>query len=102
MSVIEHGINFLKFAKECSRLLRPNGKLFITFDYWDPKIPRISDWIILDRNDVLFLIDVCASYGLKLNEPIDWTIQDKVINGAYYSSSPEIAYTFGMLVFLKI
>jgi 2-polyprenyl-3-methyl-5-hydroxy-6-metoxy-1,4-benzoquinol methylase len=61
-SVIEHQVDFKKFAKECGRLLRIGGNLCVSFDYFNPK-PDTSkmklyslDWNILDRQDVLNLI----------------------------------------------
>ena len=38
LSVIEHGVDVRAFVAECARLLKPGGKLFVTFDYWNPKI----------------------------------------------------------------
>jgi FkbM family methyltransferase len=54
LSVIEHEVNFAKFANEASRLLEKHGRLFVTFDYWNPKLnPRIKlfglNWQPLDQ-----------------------------------------------------
>ena len=34
LSVIEHGVDVAAFLREQSRLLRPGGHLFVSFDYW--------------------------------------------------------------------
>jgi SAM-dependent methyltransferase len=107
LSVIEHEVDFEKFAQETSRLLRKQGKLFVTFDYWNPKIDTSNKalynlkWQILDKNDVENLVSVCSKYGLCLDRPIDWTVQDAIINPSYCSPFPGISYTFGILIFIR-
>lgn len=106
LSVIEHMVDFNLFAKECSRLLKNDGHLYLTFDYFEPK-PDTSksklydlDWNILDRNDVMSLIAACESCGLTLQDDIDWTLGDAVINPTFCSPT-DVSYTFGCLMFKK-
>ena len=106
LSVIEHDVDFGAFAREAARLLVPGGKLYVTFDYWTPRLlPRLRlfgrPWRILDRNDVELLVITCGGETLALTQPIDWTLGAPVINGRYYAPDPLLAYTFGMLVFHK-
>jgi FkbM family methyltransferase len=106
LSVIEHQINYNLFAAEANRLLVPRGKLFVTYDYWDPllSIPVKAydlDWQPLDRNLTLSLIRACQNHGLRLVQDVDWSTQDQVIHWGYYSPHPEVSYTFGLLAFEK-
>jgi FkbM family methyltransferase len=106
LSVIEHQVDFKLFAREVSRLLAAKGKLFVTFDYWDPllAIPVKAydlDWQPLDRALVLSLIQSCQDHGLHMVQNMDWTVEDKVICWGYYSPHPDVAYTFGLLAFEK-
>jgi SAM-dependent methyltransferase len=106
LSVIEHEVNFNKFAKEVSRLLSNGGKLYLTFDYWSPKIKSNikifgKEWNLLDKNDTLNLIQDLKTEGLHLVEEVDWSLGKPVIDSSYYSPDPNIGYTFGMLVFKK-
>ncbi len=106
LSVIEHEVSFNKFASEVSRLLLENGKLYLTFDYWMPKIKTdfsIFDkkWNLLDKNDILSLIDELHNKNLYLVQEVDWSLEEPVINANYYSPDPNIGYTFGLLVFQK-
>ncbi|MEG4442521.1 FkbM family methyltransferase [Microcoleus sp. AT9_B5] len=106
LSVIEHEVDFKKFATEVSRLLIDNGKLYVTFDYWTPKLKpdfKLYDklWNPLDENDTKNLIEECKSCGLNLVEPVDWSLGDAVIKPGYFSPGANISYTFGMLVFQK-
>lgn len=108
LSVIEHEVNFDLLAKECSRLLRPGGKLYISCDYWDPKVDTTDvgtklyglKWNILDKADVLLLVSALKENGLEITSEIDWTTQDKVINPQFYSPYGR-EYTFGLFSFTK-
>lgn len=107
LSVLEHQVNYTLFAKEVSRLLGPNGKLYLSFDFWEPK-PDTSltklyalDWNILDKSDVLRLIDILSQNDLELTSEIDWTTQDAVINPTYCSPVQGVSYTFSFLNFVK-
>jgi len=106
LSVIEHEVNFGKFAKEISRLLAPGGRAFVTFDYWDPKVPATAKlfglkWQPLDREATERLITQCARTGLVVDGEMDWTLGDQVIREGYHSPQRGIRYTFGMVSFRK-
>jgi len=106
LSVIEHEVNFDLFAKEVSRLLCSGGKVFITFDYWEPKImPKTKlyslKWQPLDQKSVRQLVKKCNKVGLKLVEDIKWDIDEAVINEKYYSPKPKMRYTFGLITLIK-
>lgn len=106
LSVIEHEVDFKKFAREVSRLLRDGGKLFVTFDYWNPKvIPPIKmyglDWQPLDEQSLREFIDICKENGLSPLQDMDWKIDEAVIREGYYSPHPDVNYTFGLVVLEK-
>ena len=106
LSVIEHEVDYEKFAREVSRLLEDGGKLFVTFDYWNPKVvPPIKmyglDWNILSEVDVKQFVSICEQNDLFLLQDMDWSIKDAVIDDSNYSPHPGISYTFGLLVFEK-
>ncbi len=105
LSVIEHEVDFNRFAKEAFRLLANEGKLYVTFDYWTPKIVTGIklyglEWNVLDKNDVLALIQECLNNGLYLVDEIDWSLEEPIISE--WSPDPaKYKYTFGMLIFQK-
>jgi len=106
LSVIEHEVDLGKFAREIYRLLALNGKAFVTFDYWEPKVPATVKmfglkWQPLDRVAVEYLIAECAKIGLVVDGKMDWTLGDQVIREGYHSPQRGIRYTFGMVVFRK-
>ena len=106
LSVIEHQVDFTKFAHEASRLLEVGGKLFVTFDYWEPPIKSNIkmfglEWNPLGIKDVNQLVAECKSVGLHLVDDIDWTIQEKVIVRGYWAPG-DFGYTFGIVTFQKL
>ena len=105
LSVVEHGVDTKKFAKECGRLLRRNGRLFLTFDYWDPKTCTSmalfgQPWNILCRIEVESLIQEMEAYGISIVSPMIWTQEEKVIYPGYHSPNNS-AYTFGAIEMMK-
>jgi len=104
LSVLEHGVDFRRFAQETARLLQPGGKLFVTFDYWNPKVvPQIKlhglPWQPLDAPALERLITECAREQLWLVHPMDWRLGEAVIGADYYSPHPDVRYTFGIAGF---
>ncbi len=101
LSVIEHGVDVVKFCREVSRLLKPGGDLWLTFDYW-PDAESTPDWSIFNRQRAGNLIEVAqGQFGLKLQEEMDWTIGEVVITPKNYSPGP-VSYTFGAMWFRKL
>lgn len=108
LSVIEHEVDFDLLAKECSRLLKSGGKLFITFDYWEPKVDTTDvgtalyglRWNILDKSDVLNLIKTLSDNGLEMEGDMDWTTMYTVINSKFFAAYNK-AYTFGIIMVTK-
>jgi len=105
LSTLEHEVNFDLFACECSRLLANGGRMFATFDYWNPKVGQGLmwgglKWNILDKAQVEELISACEKKGLKLDGDVDWALKDQVIN-PHYCSGGAVSYTFGVLHFVK-
>jgi SAM-dependent methyltransferase len=108
LSVIEHEVDFRRFAQEASRLLVAGGKLFVTFDYWNPEVrPGIRlyglAWQPLDEASVRRLLAECAEMNLHPVDAIDWTLGDPVLREGYFAppAAKGIAYTFGLLTLEK-
>jgi len=66
LSVIEHGVNVNAFLKESYRILKTGGILFLTTDYWEPKIKTDdSGWTIFSKSELEDLISVAKDYGFS-------------------------------------
>ena len=107
LSVLEHSVIYSELAKECGRLLKSGGQLFITCDYFDPS-PDTSltklyalDWTILDRNAILRLIDEMKKEGLSITSEPNFTTTEAVINPTYCSPVQGVSYSFFVMEFKK-
>nr|WP_242033675.1 MULTISPECIES: class I SAM-dependent methyltransferase [Cyanophyceae] len=73
ISVIEHGVDLKQFFQETYRILKSNGLLFITTDYWQEKIqidPSIKpfglSWSIFSFVEVQAAIALAQQQGFRL------------------------------------
>jgi 2-polyprenyl-3-methyl-5-hydroxy-6-metoxy-1,4-benzoquinol methylase len=100
VSVIEHGIAVNQFFKICERLIKREGLLFITTDYWSKKINTTElnglPWTIFDRNELKEMVTIANQSGFTL-------LSNKEIPrvGRPIVSVNDLNYTFAMLVFVK-
>ena len=99
LSVIEHQVDFSRFACEAARLLAPGGRLFVTFDYWEPKTVLSVRLYGLEWTEQ-FIAELFRR-GLRLIQDMDWKLGEAVIREGYYSPHPSVSYTFGLVVFEK-
>jgi SAM-dependent methyltransferase len=86
LSVIEHGINIEKYFREMSRIIKNNGYLLTSTDYWPDKLVNNKNVLskgtpdnIFSREEIENLVVIAEKNGLKLIEPIDFEYKDKVV-----------------------
>ena len=86
LSVIEHGINIEKYLREMSRIIKNNGYLLTSTDYWPDKLVNNKNVLskgtpdnIFSRDEIENLVAIAEKSGLKLIEPIDFEYKDKVV-----------------------
>ena len=86
LSVIEHGVNIEKYFREMSRIIKSNGYLLTSTDYWPDKLVNNKNVLskgtpdnIFSRDEIEKFIEIADNNGLKLIEPIDFEYKDKVV-----------------------
>ena len=86
LSVIEHGVNIEKYFREMSRIIKSNGYLLTSTDYWPDKLVNNKNILskgtpdnIFSRDEIEKLVEIADKNGLKLTEPIDFEYKDKVV-----------------------
>ena len=86
LSVIEHGVNIEKYFREMSRIIKSNGYLLTSTDYWPHKLVNNKNVIsnntpdnIFSRDEIENLVEIAEKSGLKLIEPIDFEYKEKVV-----------------------
>lgn len=89
ISVVEHGVDLAKFFQESYRILKPDGLLFVTTDYWQDKIPVDAaikpfglTWSIFSLAEVQAMLILAQQYGFVLQSdskipvcverPVNW------------------------------
>ena len=102
LSVIEHGVNTQNYFKEMNRILKKDGMLLTSSDYWPDKlvnkiinkdIRKMSPNNVFSKEEIeKEVIDVAEQNGFTLTEPIDFTHEDKVVH--WRATTIERDYTF--------
>ena len=102
LSVIEHGVNTQNYFKEMSRILKKDGMLLTSSDYWPDKlvnkiinkdIRKMSPNNVFSKEEIeKKVIDVAEQNGFTLTEPIDFTHEEKVVH--WRATTIERDYTF--------
>ena len=97
LSVIEHGVNIEKYFREMSRIIKSNGYLLTSTDYWPDKLFNNKNVIsketpdkIFSRDEIEKLVEIADKNGLKLIEPINFEYKDKVVRW----NSIDLDFTF--------
>ena len=82
-SVIEHGVDLQKFFAEASRILKINGALIITTDYYKEPIDTTGKasfglpWKIFSEKDMRGILAMAAHHGFELTGPLDLECEER-------------------------
>jgi SAM-dependent methyltransferase len=90
LSVIEHGVNIQNYFKEMNRIMKKDGILLTSTDYWPDKIlnrvktkhnPKHHPDNVFSREEMEKNVLKAAEHNsLVLTEPIDFVYEDKVVH----------------------
>ncbi len=103
LSVIEHGVDLGRFFPEMARILRPAGRLFVSTDYWEPKLDTQGrsmfgmPWTVFCGREVESMIDCGRKAGLVVDQ---WVPEDLQCHEAVVRDGGH-AYTFAAIRFRK-
>lgn len=101
ISAIEHGYDGEALFRECARLLKPDGHLILSFDYWPEKIDTTGTlmygmtWRIFSRQEAVELIETARKHGFEPTGSIDLDAADRVVQWGKWK------YTFAWLALRK-
>jgi SAM-dependent methyltransferase len=86
ISVIEHGVDEVKYFKEMYRILKKGGLLLTSMDYWENEIDRMGGLAynnpiyVYNKNSIRNLLEKALKQGFILFGPeIDLNCQNKVV-----------------------
>jgi SAM-dependent methyltransferase len=102
LSVLEHGVDIPRFFKEMARIIKPQGGLFVSFDYWQHPIDvgdRQACGVpvkIFEPADLVEMLGFAADNGLALTgSSPEFKCSEKVVHWL------GLDYTFANLLFTK-
>ncbi len=96
MSVIEHGVDIHAYFKEMFRLLKPNGVLLTSTDYWkdvvDTKCQKAFGVpiTIFNEDDIRNMLDCAHGYGFQSCGNINLNCEERVVHWKQF----DLRYTF--------
>ncbi len=85
LSVIEHGVPLADYFREMYRLLKPNGLLITSTDYYPTPVDTRGHVAhgtpikIFSKPEILTALDLARSVGFELSGDIDLDCEDKPI-----------------------
>ena len=86
LSVVEHGVDLNAYFKEASRILKLNGVLVTSTDYWHEPIDTDGKKMygvpvhIFTRAELEQAIRTAQRYGLALTSPLDLACNEKAVH----------------------
>ena len=97
LSVIEHGVDGDEYFLEMNRILKPNGLLITSTDYWISKIDTKglvaynNPIYIFDKKSIEILLEKAKNYGFRVfGNNVELNCQEKVVNWKKFN----LIYTF--------
>lgn len=85
LSIIEYGVDLEEYFKEMSRILKPDGMLITSTDYWSTPIDTNNQVAcgvpihIFTTNQVLEAINISIKYSLTLIDDITLECKGKAV-----------------------
>jgi SAM-dependent methyltransferase len=99
LSVIEHGVDLNAFFREMSRIIRPNGLLIVSTDFWETPVDTIGKQDfgapihVFTRRELESALLIASDSGFELTAPIDLNCVEKAARWDYHG----LKYTYVLL-----
>jgi len=103
LSVIEHGVDLHAYFKEMARILKQDGVLITSTDYFDSPIDTENlnaygePIHIFSKSEIIIAIEIAKQYNLELTGPVDLNCNEKAVRWTKHN----LEYTFLMLTMQK-
>lgn len=104
LSVVEHGVDLRAFFQEMARIIKPNGLLVISTDYWETPIDTDGKHDfgapihVFTRHELEAALEAARECGLELAVPVDWDCDEKAVRWDYHG----LQYTYVVLTLRRV
>jgi SAM-dependent methyltransferase len=104
LSVIEHGVDLRLFFKEMSRILKVNGILITSTDYFEPPVDTKgqkayrSPIHIFSKDEIIHTLEIAREFDLELTSPIDLNCDERTVHWEKF----DLEYTFITFALRKV
>jgi SAM-dependent methyltransferase len=85
LSVVEHGVNLDDYFREMARILKPNGVLVTSTDYWPEPLETGSAVVygcpvkIFNEAEIRSALELSERHGFELTGPVDLAAREKAV-----------------------
>lgn len=104
LSVLEHGVEPERFLEEARRILRPNGHLLLSTDYWPTPVDTAGRTAygvpvkVFDRSGIERLLHLAETLGFRPTDAVDLGARDRAVRWERL----DLDYTFVALHLQKV
>lgn len=102
LSVIEHGVDFERFLRESHRILRDDGILIVSTDYWVESVDTTglrafdAPVSVFAPEDIRRFVTLAEALGFRPTGDIDYSARDRVVRW------DEVGLDFTFIVFALV
>lgn len=99
LSVLEHGVSLPAFFAEMARIIKPNGLLFISTDFWETSIDTGGQQDfgapihVFNRAELESALDMASQNGFEINTPLDLNCAERAVSWNYH----HLQYTYAAI-----
>lgn len=89
LSVIEHGLDIRTTLEEFHRIIKPNGFLILSTDYWEEKVDTedeqthygedVQRWNVFDREELGRVFEIAESIGYETPDDRDLSVEERTV-----------------------
>lgn len=96
LSVLEHGVSLPEFFAEMARIIKPNGLLFISTDFWETSIDTGGQQDfgapihVFNRTELESALQLANQHGFEISTPLDLDCAERAVSWEYHG----LQYTY--------
>lgn len=99
LSVLEHGVSLPAFFAEMARIVKPNGLLFVSTDFWETSIDTGGQQDfgapihVFNRAELESALQLAGQNGFEITAPLDLNCAERAVSWDYHG----LQYTYAAI-----